>query len=327
MSKVIVRKTSAKGGSASGGKNGIGHAVNEILENLNWTEIVKPNAKIVIKLNLCEFDPAKVCNANTSPEVIEALCIKLKERTSDITLVEAHSYRAPAEEAFKSTKIYELVEKLGVKLVNLSKSSTRDVGNKLLGPMPEILLDADVFITMPKLKTHALTYFTGSLKNQWGCVPRHDRIALHHSLDGLIVDINGLLKPKLCIMDGIIGMEGRGPTNGDPIELDIILGSTDPVALDATAMRLVGLDPQKARHVTLAYEFKQGNFKEEEIELDMNFVRDWTDFKPAELDWAVRAMNYMTRYRWFRDYILSVNWIFYPTKWLVNVLRKIGIVR
>jgi uncharacterized protein (DUF362 family) len=180
---------------------------------------------------------------------------------------------------------------------------------------------------MPKLKTHALTYFTGSLKNQWGCIPRHDRIAIHHSLDRGIVQLNELLKPKLCIMDGIIGMDDRGPTNGRPRPLDIILGSADPVALDATAMRLVGLDPTRARHVVLAYEAKQGKFAKDEIELDMNFEKYWEDFKPAHLDWAIRGMNYMTRFRWFREYILSVNWIFYPTKWLVNILRKIGIVR
>ncbi|MBI2035401.1 MAG: DUF362 domain-containing protein [Candidatus Liptonbacteria bacterium] len=318
MSRVVVRSTK---------NEGVEGAVRSILEKLNWKEIVKPSARVVIKLNLCEFDAKKVCNANTDPKVIYALVGKLKGQTKNITLVEAHSYRAPAEAAFKSTKIYELADKLGVKVVNLSKSQARDVGNKLLGPMPEIVLDADVFITMPKLKTHALTYFTGSLKNQWGCVPRHDRIALHHSLDSLIVDINGLLKPKLCIMDGIIGMDDRGPTNGRPRSLDIILGSTDPVALDATAMRLVGLDPNKAKHVTLAYAAKQGSFKEEEIELDMDFMRDWADFKPAHLDWAIRTMNHMTRYRWFRDYVLSVNWIFYPTKLLVNILRKMGIVR
>lgn len=318
MSKVVVRSTK---------NSGVDSVVRDVMEKLNWRTIIKPNAKVVIKLNLCEFDASKVCNANTSPEVIKALVNVLKNQTKDITLVEAHSYRAPAEEAFKNTGIYELADKLGVKLVNLSKSPLRDVGNKLFGPMPEILLNAGVFITMPKLKTHALTYFTGSLKNQWGCIPRHDRIAIHHSLDRGIVMLNELLKPKLSIMDGLIAMEGRGPTNGTPRRLDIVLGSTDLVALDTTAMRLVGLDPARARHAVLAYEAKQGKFHKGEIEVDMNFKRNWDDFIPAHLDWAVRSMNYMTRYRWFREYILSVDWIFYPTKHIVNFLRKIGIVR
>lgn len=302
-------------------------AVMEILEKLQWRQIVTPNVSVVIKLNLCEFHKDKVKNSNTSNELIEAVCRVLQQQTPNITLVESHSYRAPAEITFKNSGIYELVKRLGVQLVNLSKAPTREVGIPLLGPMPEILLDADVFITLPKLKTHALTYFTGALKNQWGCIPAYDRIALHHSLDWLIFELNRLLKPKLCLMDGIIGMEDRGPTNGKPRRLDIILGSRDPVALDATAMRLVGLQPEKAKHLVLAAEQGLGKFKANEISVDMNFQRDWVDFAPAKLDWAVASMNYLTRYRWFRNYILGVNWIFYPTKHLVNFLRKIGIVR
>lgn len=317
-SKVIVRSIADKN---------LNKAVFDLMIKLEWENIVKQNSKVVIKLNLCEFDKSKVRNSNVSPELVKSVCEILKKRTSDITLVEAHSYRAPAEIAFENTGIYRLAKEIGIKVMNLSNEKLRDVGNDLLGPMPEIILDADVFITMPKLKTHALTYFTGSLKNQWGCVPRHDRIALHHSLDRLLVDINGLLKPKLSIMDGIVAMEGRGPTNGKPRELDIILGSTDLVALDAAAMRLVGLEPHRCNHVELAYKEGQGNFKEEDIEIDIDFKKNWEDFEPAQLDWAVRAMNYMTRYRWFRNYILSVNWIFYPTKKIVNILRKIGIVR
>jgi len=317
-SKVVVR--TIQKGTAKG-------ALNEVLAGISWTEIIKQNASVVIKLNLCEFDPTKVGQANTSPELIRALTEIIKSRTADITFVEAHSYRASAEEAFKNTGIYKLAEELGVKVVNLSKSTCRDVGNKLLGPMPEILLDADVFITMPKLKTHALTYFTGSLKNQWGCVPRHDRIAIHHSLDILLVYLNGLLKPRICIIDGIIGMDDRGPTNGRPRNLDIVLGSQDSVALDATAMRIVGLTPEKARHVFMAYKEKQGAFTSSEIDLDMDFEKYWDDFLPAKLDWAVALMNRMTKYRWFREYVLSVDAIFYPTKKIVNILRKIGIVR
>jgi uncharacterized protein (DUF362 family) len=318
MSKVMVRSV----------KNRIiVQAVREILEGLNWKEIISPNSKVAIKLNLNTPEPNKLVSANTSPQLGEALCEVLHERTQDIALVESHSYRYQAELAFKNTGIYAIGEKLGVRVVNLSTEPCRDVGNDLLGPLPEILLDADVIITMPVIKTHALTYFTGSIKNQWGCVPRFDRIALHHALDQLLVDLNGILKPRLSIMDGIVGVEGRGPTNGKPRRLDLVLGSTDLVALDATAMRIVGLDPLKCRHLVMAFESGQGMFYENDIELDMNVARDWADFEEAKLDWAVDSMNRLTRFKWFREHILGVNAIFYPTKALVKVLRKVGIVR
>lgn len=299
----------------------------EALERLDWHAIVPSGSKVVIKVNLCSPYPEHITCADTSPALIEAVCTVLQDKTPNIALVEAHSYRYPAEIAFENAGIYSLGEKLGIRVVNLSKEPCRDVGNQLLGPLPEVLLDADVFINMPTLKTHALTYFTGAIKNLWGCVPRFDRIALHHSLDQLLVDLNGILKPRLCVMDGIVGMEGRGPTNGRPRRLDLVLASRDPVALDATAMRLVGLDPSKSRHVVMAHEAGQGAFHESEITVDSDVQRDWTDFEPAKLDWAVDWMNRLTKYNWFREHILGVDAIFYPTKRLVGFLRTVGIVR
>jgi uncharacterized protein (DUF362 family) len=318
MSTVVIR--SARG-------RVLKEVVREVLDRLDWERIVAPHSKAVIKVNLCSPLPEQIESADTSPELIRAMCEVLLERTPHISVVEAHSYRFPAEMAFRNAGIYALERDLGVKVVNLSKEPSRDVGRPLLGPLPEILLTADVFVTMPVLKTHALTYFTGAIKNQWGCVPRYDRIALHHSLDQLLVDLNGILKPRLCVMDGIIGVEGRGPTNGKPRRLDLVLGSRDPVALDATAMRLVGLDPLKCRHVVLASEAGQGVFDETGITVDSNVHRDWTDFEPAQLDWAVDWMNRLTKYRWFREHILGVDAIFYPTKRLVGFLRTVGIVR
>lgn len=318
MSTVVVR--SARGRLLK-------EVVREVLDRLDWQGLVAPHSKVVIKVNLCSPRPEEIESADTSPELIRATCEVLLERTPHISIAEAHSYRFPAEMAFKNAGIYDLGQDLGVKVVNLSKEPCREVSHPLLGSLPEILLSADVFMTMPTLKTHALTYFTGAIKNQWGCVPRYDRIALHHSLNQLLVDLNGILKPRLCIMDGIICMEGRGPTNGKPRRLDLVLASRDPVAMDATAMRLVGLNPLKCRHLVLASEAGQGVFDESGITVDTNVQRDWPDFEPAHLDWAVAWMNRLTKYTWFRERILSVDAIFYPTKRLVQVLRTVGIVR
>lgn len=318
MSKVVIRSTKDLN---------LIEVVEDLMNELNWQEIIEENAHVVIKLNLNTAEIDKIPSANTSPALTKALCQVILKRTKNITLVEADAYRNTAEESLKNSQTYEIAKELNIEVVNLTHAPTRDVGNEKLGPMPEILLDADVFITMPVIKTHALTYFTGSLKNQWGCVPRYDRIALHQYLDDLLVFIHGLLKPKLCIMDGIIGVEGRGPTNGIPKPLDIILGSRDGVALDTTAMRIAGLKPEKCQHIYNAYKAGLGKFKEEDIEVDSNVEHTWKPFIEAKLDWAVNLMNRLTKYSFFRKYILGVNWIFYPAKIVVNILRKIGIVR
>ncbi len=304
-------------------------AVRSLMTACGWEEIVPRNGRVVLKLNLNTAIPEKIESANTSPALVEAVCRVLRTRTEEIALVEAHAYRNTAEEAFAATGIYAVAQRTGARIVNLSHEPSRDVGNSILGALPEILLDADVFITLPVVKTHALTYFTGSLKNQWGCVPRYDRISLHWALDELLVDLQCLLKPQLCIMDGIVGVDRRGPTNGRPRRLDMVLGSTDAVALDATAMRLVGLDPTKARHVVMAAQAGLGKFQPEEIQVDSDWEPEpgWTPFEPAQLDWAVAEMNRLSRYAWFRRYFLEVTPVFKAGKRMVNILRKVGVVR
>src|SRR5205823_7592570 len=129
-------------------------------------------------------------------------------------------------------------------------------------------------------KTHATTVFTGALKNQWGCIPRYDRILLHKYLHELIGDINKFRPVTLALMDGLVGMQGRGPINGYPINLDVLLASRDPVALDATAMRLIGLEPATARHLVHAHRIGLGAIDPAAIEVDGPFAELKTVAEP-----------------------------------------------
>jgi len=192
--------------------------------------------------------------------------------------------------------------------------------------MPRLLVEADAFITLPVLKTHALTYFTGSLKNQWGCVPQHNRILLHKHIDALLASLQRMLRPKLSIMDAIVAMEGRGPVNGEPRRLNLVLAGQDAVAVDATAMRLVGLEPARAKHLVLAAEQGFGRIKAEEIEVDGNWKEHATQFKPGNMDWAIASMLYMSQYPWFVKYILEKNYVFVPIRSFVKLLRRVGVV-
>ncbi len=303
-------------------------AVRECLELCEWERVVARDATVVIKPNLCSAVPGKWEMSDTDPALTEAVCEVLQARTKRIYIGEADHLRHKAQDVFEISGYGEMAKRLGVELVNLTESPWMTVPCQPVGEieLPRLLLEADVFITLPVLKTHALTYFTGALKNQWGCLPQYDRILLHKYLDPLLVTLHRVLRPKLAVMDGIIGMEGRGPTNGKPRRLDLILASRDAVALDATAMRLVGLEPQRARHVVLAAEQGLGRIHAQDIEVDGDWERHATQFEPAVLDWAVAAMNYMSRYRWFVKSALETDYIFCPVRALVQVLRKVGVV-
>ena len=303
-------------------------AVAECMTACDWETLVPRDSLVVVKPNLCTAVPDKVEASNTAPAIAEALCEILLTRTRRVVLVESDGLRQTADEAFAASGYVALAERLGVRFVNLSKDAWTSVACDPAGPidLPRLLLDADVFMTLPVLKTHALTYFTGAIKNQWGCLPQYDRILMHRYLDPLLVTLHRVFRPRLALMDGIIGMEGRGPANGKPRRLDLLLASRDSLALDATAMRLVGLDPAHCRHLMLAVAAGLGTIDPSMISVDGDWARHATAFEPAVLDKAIAAMNYMSRYRWFVRHLLERDTVFYPVRRLVHVLRQVGIV-
>jgi uncharacterized protein (DUF362 family)/NAD-dependent dihydropyrimidine dehydrogenase PreA subunit len=111
------------------------------------------------------------------------------------------------------------------------------------------ILNADGIVSLPKLKTHGLTRITGAVKNQFGCIPGilksqfHVKIADPYDFATMLVDLNTLIRPRLYVMDSVMAMEGNGPRNGKPREINVLLLSADPIALDAIACRIIGLDP------------------------------------------------------------------------------------
>ncbi len=112
------------------------------------------------------------------------------------------------------------------------------------------VLDTDGLVSLPKLKAHGLTRMTGAVKNQFGCIPGflkgqfHAKMVDPYEFATMLVDINTYLKPRLFVMDAITAMEGNGPRNGKPRQLNALLFSTDPIALDAVACKMIGLDPE-----------------------------------------------------------------------------------
>jgi uncharacterized protein (DUF362 family) len=298
------------------------------MQAAEWKTWVPAGARVVLKPNLCASVSEKVLGTNTHAEITEAVCRVLLERTKNIVIGESDHLRQKADRGFDLSGYPPMAARLGVDLVNFSEVPWRPVRCEPAGEiaLPAILLDADVFITLPVLKTHALTYFTGALKNQWGCLPQYNRILWHKYLDEMLVSLHQLLKPRFVLMDAIVGMEGRGPTNGKPRKLDVLLASQDAVALDATAMRLVGLDPARARHIGMAGEAGLGHTVPERIDVDGDWDRHRTQFEPAVLDRAVALMNYMSRYSWFVRHFLERDYVFYPVRAVVQLLRRIGVV-
>ncbi len=139
------------------------------------------------------------------------------------------------------------------------------------------VLAADGIVSLSKMKTHGLTRITGAIKNQYGCIPGllkaefHARLANVHHFSRMLVDLNGLLRPRLFVMDGVVAMEGNGPQSGTLRPMNVLLFSEDPVALDATFARLVHLDPSLVLTVVYGEEAGIGSAR------DIDYVGDPVD--------------------------------------------------
>jgi uncharacterized protein (DUF362 family) len=299
--------------------------VRELLEHCGLQELVRPGASVVIKPNLCTERPDMIHCANTSLSVLRAVCTVIRERTPNVTIVESDGARYPAEAAFENTGVYRMAEQLKCKVLNLSKDTLLDVPDARMAGfgMSKTWLEADCFITLPVLKTHATTVFTGALKNQWGCIPRYDRILLHKHLHELIVEVNRLRPVTLALMDGLVGMQGRGPINGYPIDLNVLLASRDPVALDATGMRLIGLEPLTSQHIVHADKIGLGTFRTDQIVVDGPFTEVARTVEPAIEDWAIKLMNRVSRSSFLTRNLLLNDGIFYPLRRAVNAVRGV----
>jgi uncharacterized protein (DUF362 family) len=136
--------------------------------------------------------------------------------------------------------------------------------------LAKTVAEADRLISLPKHKTHHWAGVTLSLKNLFGTMPGQcygwPKNELHwQGIDNSIVDIALTRMPDLAIVDGIIGMENDGPLAGTAKPLGAIIMGADPLAVDATCCRLMGLHPEKVEHLVLAESRRVGVLKEKDI--------------------------------------------------------------
>jgi uncharacterized protein (DUF362 family) len=238
---------------------------------------LQPRGKrVLLKPNIVEFDPVGVIN--THPHVIAAAAEAfLYLGAAEVIVAEGPGHRRDNEYLLTASGMIDVLREHRVRYVDLNFDAVRSVrlgsrytelGNLYL---PATVLDADLFVSMPKLKTHHWAGVTLSMKNLFGIVPSSiygwPKNVLHWAgLDGSIVDINSSLSvPRFAIVDGIVGMEGDGPIRGEAKHAGVLVMGEDFVAVDATCARLMRIDPAAVKHLAWAGEFL-GNVQADRIE-------------------------------------------------------------
>jgi uncharacterized protein (DUF362 family) len=205
----------------------------------------------------------------THPEVVKALGTIALEGNCEVCVGDSPPFAGQNPDKYvrlcEVTGIASVARDLGIPIVRFEDDFRtvphRDGRFYKSFELAAAALDADVIVNISKLKTHGLTAFTGAIKNVFGCIPGVRKGLFHvqaaesrEVFAQMLVDLLGAIKPRVNVMDAIVAMEGEGPNAGRPKRIGAILASADPVALDAVACAIVGIDPISIDTTRLAAE-------------------------------------------------------------------------
>src|SRR5207245_11649658 len=236
-----------------------------IYESLREFQLRVKDKTVLLKPNLVGLDPQGVMN--THPAVIAATRESfLKLGASRVLIGDGPAMDRDTQAILESVRLKEFTGKLGKDFCDLNiddvervELQTRATRLKELF-LPKVVLGVDCLVSMPKLKTHHWAGVTLSLKNMFGIVPGGcygwPKNVLHWAgIDRAILDIKAAARPDFAIVDGIVGMEGNGPIQGTPKASEVLILGDDPVAVDATCCRLMGLVPERVKYLSRACSF------------------------------------------------------------------------
>jgi uncharacterized protein (DUF362 family) len=250
------------------------------VETLLWEMLqeLRPPVRdksVLIKPNFVEPDVEGTIN--THPVVIRAAREAfLRLGAKSVVVAEGPGHERDTEGILEVLRLRDFLGPLDQSFLDLntddvSQVATRTQASRLKSLfLPKTVLSADIVVSMPKMKTHHWVGVTLALKNMFGIVPGNcygwPKNALHWAgISKSILDINSTVRPDFAIVDGIVGMEGNGPIQGTPKASGVLVAGDDPVAVDATCARLMGLVPERIDYLKRAA-LLLGNMQEERIE-------------------------------------------------------------
>ncbi len=246
--------------------------------------IIRPGMRVLIKCNMVMRKGPEAA-ATTHPEVVRALCTAIKALGAQPIIGDSPGGPLSAallKSYYAGTGLKEAAERSGAELSLDTQQGFLDCpdGVELKRmDITDMALSADAVISCSKLKTHGMTLMTGCVKNLFGCVPGMTKVEYHARFNQLkrfsnmLIDIERGIRPVLSVLDAIDGMEGEGPTGGVPRHIGALLISRDAHALDATAARIIGLDPHEV--CTLARAMERGLLTPDKVEVRGDSINDF----------------------------------------------------
>jgi len=232
-------------------------AVYGALDLIDYKSALAGYSRVLIKVNFITTMTWDT-GATTDPIVVEAIINRLRALPIEILVVESDASMTNADKAFEATGMADMCRRQGIKFLTLRLEKDQvkipiTDGDALKDvTVPKIVAES-ALISAAKMKTHTATKVTLGMKNMFGLLPDKMKFVYHaKGISKVIVDINSVLKPQLVVVDGFVGMEGKGPSNGTPVKLGVIVAGWDAVATDATCARVMDIDPHSVSHIRTA---------------------------------------------------------------------------
>lgn len=265
MTRVIISDTQ---------NNEISKVIEKIFEKFGIENKVK-DKKVLVKPNILgPFPPER--GVTTDPRIISAVVQRLKDYKAKEIVVGDNSGSIHFD-PLKIAKVTGILDASDGCFANIAKDVIEiKVKSKFIDKLfiSKPVIEADYIINVPKFKTHGLTTITGAIKNMFGIIPGAKKAQLHtltrsvYEFAELLVDIYQIRIPDLNIMDAIIGMEGRGPTNGKPRVINKILSSDNGISLDSIMATMMGLKPESIELLQIAQKRNLGEIDISKIDID-----------------------------------------------------------
>lgn len=274
-----------------------------------WSKLEKKKT-ILIKPNLLgAFAPDKA--VTTHPIILSALISILKEKQKEIWLGDSQGGTTSTQKVWQQTGMQELADKYEIKLLNFNEGGIQTARSQQMSfNTSKYFWEADAVINVCKYKTHSLMSFTGAVKNFYGLIPGLKKSEYHKQFPdnikfgNVISNLYESIREKVAfnIMDGILGMEGEGPSAGKPRNFGIMFASESAPALDYIASSMMGFDPEKLKYLMQAMQI------DELTSSDLEIDEKWKGF--AFPDVKIQGVNTLVK-------ILT-----YSPKFLQDLFRK-----
>jgi uncharacterized protein (DUF362 family) len=256
-------------------RNTVTHAISRQFELLGGIErFVKPGDRVLLKPNFIAPRSPEQDATQTHPAVIIEVARLLKDFGAKPFVGDSPGW-GEIQACAEALDLIEPLGKLGVPIRALDDPRTKRVGPR--GPrvaLSAVALEADAMINLPKLKAHQQLLVTLAVKNLFGCVPGKRKALWHYRRGGnptsfceMLIGISLFLKPALTLIDGIVAMEGSGPSNGDDKALGWLIAGTDPIACETACCRLIGIDPEQVPVLRTARQMQLDGLDLDQIEL------------------------------------------------------------